>query len=113
VELAFVDGQIEFVSIGPGKPGIVSSGLCYEVDSEDTIQKRTLGHQYKDLRARASNRNADERPSMAGATGMSTIVRDLTLIKVGTNREARSRVLELARVFRARVLDVARWSRSR
>jgi hypothetical protein len=31
VELAFVDGQIELVCIGPGKPGIVSSGLCYQL----------------------------------------------------------------------------------
>lgn len=36
VELAFVDGQIEFVSIGPGKSRIVSSGLRYDVDSENT-----------------------------------------------------------------------------
>ena len=34
VELAFVDGQIEYVCIGPGRPSIVSSGLCHDVDSE-------------------------------------------------------------------------------
>ncbi len=107
VELAFVDGQIEFVSIGPGKPGILSSGLCYEVDSEDTVQKPTLGHQDTDPSAQALYRNTEERPSMAGATGVSAIVRDLTLIKVGADHEGRSRVLELASVFRARVVDVA------
>jgi hypothetical protein len=30
VELAFVDGQIECLSIGPGRPKIVSSALSYE-----------------------------------------------------------------------------------
>lgn len=45
VELAFVDGQIEFVSIGPGKPGIVSSGPRYDVDSRNTTATsiRTTG----------------------------------------------------------------------
>jgi hypothetical protein len=32
VELAFVDGEIEYVCIGPGKPRIVSTGLGYEVE---------------------------------------------------------------------------------
>ncbi len=32
VELAFVDGEIEYVCIGPGRPRIVSSGLGYEVE---------------------------------------------------------------------------------
>jgi len=35
------------------------------------------------------------------------ITRDLALIKVGATHEARSHVLELAAVFRARVVDVA------
>src|SRR6202162_97902 len=35
------------------------------------------------------------------------IVRDLAMIKVGATHEARSHVLELASVFRARVVDVA------
>ena len=35
------------------------------------------------------------------------IVRDLAMIKVAATREARSHVLELAGVFRARVVDVA------
>jgi len=35
VELAFVDGQMEYVCIGPGRPSIVSSGLCYDVDPEN------------------------------------------------------------------------------
>ena len=34
VELAFLDGEIEYVCIGSGRPGILSSGICYEVDSE-------------------------------------------------------------------------------
>lgn len=40
-------------------------------------------------------------------TSEPAIVRDLALIKVGATHEARSHVLELASVFRARVVDVA------
>jgi acetolactate synthase-1/3 small subunit len=40
-------------------------------------------------------------------TAQSAIIRDLALIKVAATPEARSRVLELANVFRARVVDVA------
>lgn len=49
VELAFVDGQIECVCIGSGRPEIVSRGLCHEdglpseriemeVDKEGTLE---------------------------------------------------------------------------
>jgi len=40
-------------------------------------------------------------------TKENAITRDLALIKVGATQEARSHVLELASVFRARVVDVA------
>jgi len=40
-------------------------------------------------------------------TAEPAITRDLALIKVGATHEARSHVLELASVFRARVVDVA------
>lgn len=30
IELTFVDGQVEYVGIGPGRPEIVSSALCHE-----------------------------------------------------------------------------------
>jgi acetolactate synthase I/III small subunit len=40
-------------------------------------------------------------------THEAAIVRDLAMIKVAATHEARSHVLELARVFRARVVDVA------
>jgi acetolactate synthase I/III small subunit len=40
-------------------------------------------------------------------TSEPAIVRDLALIKVEATQEARSQVLELAQVFRARVVDVA------
>jgi len=40
-------------------------------------------------------------------TNEPAIVRDLALIKVGATHEARPHVLELASVFRARVVDVA------
>ena len=40
-------------------------------------------------------------------TGEPAIIRDLALIKVAATPEARSQVLELVNVFRARVVDVA------
>jgi acetolactate synthase-1/3 small subunit len=40
-------------------------------------------------------------------TNQPAIVRDLAMIKVAATHEARSHVLELASVFRARVVDVA------
>jgi len=40
-------------------------------------------------------------------TGEPAIVRDLAMIKVGATHEARSHVLELASVFRGRVVDVS------
>jgi acetolactate synthase I/III small subunit len=40
-------------------------------------------------------------------TGLPALLRDLSLIKVGATRETRSQVLELATVFKARVLDIA------
>ena len=40
-------------------------------------------------------------------THQASIVRDLAMIKVAATHEARSHVLELASVFRARVVDVA------
>ena len=43
-------------------------------------------------------------------TNQPAIVRDLALIRVAATREARSHVLELASVFRARVVDVSHES---
>jgi acetolactate synthase-1/3 small subunit len=40
-------------------------------------------------------------------TGQPALLRDLSLIKVGTTQETRSQVLDLANVFKARVLDIA------
>jgi acetolactate synthase-1/3 small subunit len=40
-------------------------------------------------------------------TGQPALLRDLALVKVGAGRETRSQVLELATVFKARVLDIA------
>jgi acetolactate synthase I/III small subunit len=40
-------------------------------------------------------------------TNQSAIIRDLAMIRVAAAHEARSHVLELANVFRARVVDVA------
>ena len=40
-------------------------------------------------------------------TGEPALLRDLALVKVSATRETRSQVLELATVFRARVLDIA------
>ncbi len=40
-------------------------------------------------------------------TGSSTVARDLALIKVRSNTEVRSQILQICEVFRARVVDVA------
>ncbi|MDE3108778.1 MAG: acetolactate synthase small subunit [Acidobacteriota bacterium] len=40
-------------------------------------------------------------------TGQPALLRDLALIKVGATQETRSQVLDLAAVFKARVLDIA------
>jgi len=40
-------------------------------------------------------------------TGHPALVRDLSLIKVAANQDTRSKILELATVFKARVLDIA------
>lgn len=40
-------------------------------------------------------------------TGQPALLRDLSLIKVGATQETRSQVLDLANVFKARVLDIA------
>jgi hypothetical protein len=34
VELAFADGQVACLCIGPGRPRIVSSELCYELNPD-------------------------------------------------------------------------------
>lgn len=48
--------------------------------------------------------------SVDNITRQPSIVRDLALVKVAVTQECRTDVLELANVFRARVLDVARES---
>jgi len=40
-------------------------------------------------------------------TGQGALLRDLSLVKVGANQETRGQVLQLAEVFKARVLDIA------
>jgi acetolactate synthase I/III small subunit len=40
-------------------------------------------------------------------TGQPALLRDLSLVKVGATQETRGQVLQLAEVFRARVLDIA------
>jgi len=40
-------------------------------------------------------------------TGQGALLRDLSLVKVGAGQETRGQVLQLAEVFRARVLDIA------
>lgn len=46
VELAFVDGQIECIGIGPSRPTIVSTALCYEdslMQKQPDLLPATLG----------------------------------------------------------------------
>jgi hypothetical protein len=37
VELAFTDGQVACLCIGPGRPQIVSSELCYELNADSRV----------------------------------------------------------------------------
>lgn len=42
VELIFLDGQVEYVAIGSGRPAIVGSGLGYEAESVSPPEREFL-----------------------------------------------------------------------
>src|SRR5713101_6695018 len=88
--------NIESLTVGHTEtPGI--SRMTVVVDTDEYGARRLEAHLYKLVPVRRVE-NITHEPAIA---------RDLALIKVAATGEARSHVLELASVFRARVVDVA------
>jgi len=52
VELAFTNGQVACLCIGPGRPQVVSSQMCHEMDEIDQkrVQTRALPQRKLDVR---------------------------------------------------------------
>src|SRR5919109_4718209 len=88
--------NIDSLTVGrTEKPDV--SRMTIVVDANEDQSRRILANIYKLVNVLLVD----------DITGEPAIVRDLALIKVGATHEARSHVLELASVFRARVVDVA------
>lgn len=73
------------------------SRMTIVVEADDDQARRVVANVYKLVNVLRID----------DVTNEAAITRDLALIKVGAKQEARSHVLELASVFRARVVDVA------
>jgi acetolactate synthase-1/3 small subunit len=73
------------------------SRMTIVVEADDDQARRVVANVYKLVNVLRIDDVSNE----------PAITRDLALIKVGAKQEARSHVLELASVFRARVVDVA------
>src|SRR5262249_1040300 len=88
--------NIDSLTVGrTAKPEV--SRMTITVDADRAQAKRIEANLYKLVNVLLVE-NITNEPS---------IVRDLAMIKVAATHEARSHVLELASVFRARVVDVA------
>ncbi|HVB56777.1 MAG TPA: acetolactate synthase small subunit [Candidatus Acidoferrales bacterium] len=88
--------NIDSLTVGrTEKPEV--SRMTIVVDADEDQARRIVANVYKLVNVLLVD----------DVTGEPAIVRDLALIKVEASHEARSRVLELAEVFRARVVDVA------
>ena len=88
--------NIDSLTVGrTEKPDV--SRMTIVVDADDDQARRIVANVYKLVNVLLVD----------DITGEPAILRDLALIKVGATHEARSHVLELASVFRARVVDVA------
>jgi acetolactate synthase-1/3 small subunit len=88
--------NIESLTVGhTEKPGV--SRMTIVVDTDEFGARRLEAHLYKLVNVILVE-NITESPSVS---------RDLAMIKVAANFESRSQVLQLAHVFRARVVDVA------
>ena len=88
--------NIESLTVGHTEtPGV--SRMTVVVDTDEYGARRLEANLYKLVNVLLVE-NITHEPSM---------VRDLAMIKVAATHEARSHVLELAEVFRARVVDVA------
>jgi acetolactate synthase-1/3 small subunit len=88
--------NIDSLTVGrTEKPDV--SRMTIVVDSNEDQARRIVANVYKLVNVLYVD-DVTEEP---------TITRDLALIKVGARHDGRSHVLELASVFRARVVDVA------
>jgi len=88
--------NIDSLTVGrTEKPEV--SRMTIVVDSDPDQAHRIEAHLYKLVNVLF----------VENITDKSAISRDLAMIKVAATKEARSHVLELANVFRARVIDVA------
>lgn len=88
--------NIESLTVGPTENHAVSR-MTLVVDTDDLGARRVEANLYKLLNVlRVDN-----------ITSQPVVTRELALIKVTTTAETRSHVLQLAQVFRARVVDVS------
>jgi acetolactate synthase-1/3 small subunit len=88
--------NIDSLTVGrTEKPDV--SRMTIVVDADEDQARRIVANVYKLINVLLVD----------DITGEPAILRDLAFIKVGATHEARSHVLELASVFRARVVDVA------
>ncbi|MFQ5788848.1 MAG: acetolactate synthase small subunit [Acidobacteriota bacterium] len=88
--------NIESLAVGhTHQPGVSHMTIVTEVD--DTTARRVEAHLYKLVNVL----------KVKDVTGTPSVKRDLALIKVRAGAEHRPQVLQIAEVFRARVVDVA------
>jgi acetolactate synthase-1/3 small subunit len=88
--------NIESLTVGHTENADVSR-MTIVIDTDDQGARRVEANLYKLLNVlRVDN-----------ITGRSQVVRDLALIKVNAAQKIRSEVLQLAEVFRARIVDVS------
>jgi acetolactate synthase I/III small subunit len=88
--------NIESLTVGHTDTPDVSR-MTIVIDTDDLGARRVEANLYKLLNVlRVDN-----------ITGRSQVVRDLALIKVSATKETRSEVLQLADVFRGRIVDVS------
>ena len=88
--------NIDSLTVGRTEKSEVSR-MTIVVDADEDQARRIVANVYKLVNVLLVD----------DVTAQGAIVRDLALIKVEATPEARSHVLELANVFRARVVDVA------
>lgn len=88
--------NIESLTVGhTDQPGV--SRMTIVVEADESAARRLEAHLYKLVNVlRVDNISA-----------MPSVFRDLALIKVATTAETRLQVMQLAEVFRARVVDVS------
>ncbi|HXT71575.1 MAG TPA: acetolactate synthase small subunit [Vicinamibacterales bacterium] len=88
--------NIDSLTVGrTASPGL--SRMTIVVDAEGDAARRVEAHLYKLVNV-VRVENVTTRPA---------VLRDLAMIKVATTAETRAQIMQLADVFRARVLDVS------